>query len=170
MQGPGRGCRALGAGCGYTVAAMDRPTRLQPQDPAASAFQGLPRFARRVLDLVDAIPPGTVRSYGSIAEELGEGSARNVARVMSTYGEEVPWHRVLRVDGTCAPEVAMRQRPLLEQEGVVFVPGTFRVVAAARPARPAVRDQASSPADQRRAQASRGCSDAPRSRPSGVSS
>jgi alkylated DNA nucleotide flippase Atl1 len=114
---------------------VGRRSRLEPQDPGASAFQGLPRSVRRVLDLVDTIPPGAVRSYGSIAEELGEGCARNVARVMSTYGKEVPWHRVLRVDGTCAPEAAVHQRPLLEAEGVAFVPGIFRVAPEFRPRR-----------------------------------
>jgi alkylated DNA nucleotide flippase Atl1 len=110
-----------------------RATRLAPHDPASSPFQGLPRFARLVLDVVDAIAPGTVRSYGDIAEELGEGGPRQVAQVMSSYGEEVPWHRVLRADGTCAPEVASRQMPLLQDEGVRFVPGTWRVVPEQRP-------------------------------------
>ncbi len=113
--------------------------RLEPDRPSASAFQGIPRYARLVLDLVDTIPPGTVRCYGEIAEELGEGGPRQVAQVMSAYGQEVPWHRVLRADGTCAPEVAMRQRPLLEAEGVAFVPNTFRVAPPHRPLRPARR-------------------------------
>lgn len=88
-----------------------------------------------VLDVVDAIPPGTVRSYGDIAEELGEGGPRQVAQVMSAYGDEVPWHRVVRADGSCAPEVAQRQMPLLQEEGVRFVPGTWRVVTGQRPLR-----------------------------------
>jgi alkylated DNA nucleotide flippase Atl1 len=86
--------------------------------PATSRFQGLPHYARRVLDVVDAIPAGRVMAYGDIAEWLGEGGPRQVATVMATYGQEVPWHRVLRADGTCAAQVAMRQLPLLRDEGV----------------------------------------------------
>ena len=56
-------------------------------------------------------------AYGDIADWLGQGTARMVARVMSTYGDEVPWWRVLRADGTCAPEVIERQAPLLDAEG-----------------------------------------------------
>ena len=87
---------------------------------ATSPLQGLPAFARRVLDVVDAIPAGRVMSYGDIAAWLDDSGPRAVARVMALYGSEVPWHRVLRSDGTCAPEVAMRQVPLLRAEGVPF--------------------------------------------------
>ncbi len=66
-------------------------------------------------------------SYGEIAEILGRGGPRLVAQVMSRYGSEVPWHRVLRANGTCAAEVAHRQIPLLRQEGTPFRPGTNRV-------------------------------------------
>ncbi len=59
-------------------------------------------------------------SYGDIAELLGEGGPRQVANVMSTYGAEVPWHRVLRSDGTCAEQVATQQLALLRREPVQF--------------------------------------------------
>lgn len=95
-------------------------SRLTPDTPAASRFQGLPLFARQVLDVVDAIPAGRVLAYGDIAAWLDEGGPRSVARVMRLYGDEVPWHRVLRADGSCAPEVAQRQLPLLRAEGVPF--------------------------------------------------
>lgn len=85
-----------------------------------SRFQGLPEYARRVLDVVDAIPYGKVMAYGDIAAWLGEGGPRQVAKIMSRYGEESPWHRVLRADGTCAAEVGQRQLPLLRGEGVPF--------------------------------------------------
>ena len=51
-------------------------------------------FAARVLDVVEAIPPGQVMSYGDIAELLGRGGPRQVGRVMSTSGGGVPWWRV----------------------------------------------------------------------------
>jgi alkylated DNA nucleotide flippase Atl1 len=73
-------------------------------------------FARLVLDTVDAIPPGRVMAYGDIAEYLGLGGPRLVARMMSLYGSEVPWWRVLRADGSCAPEVIERQIEKLSEE------------------------------------------------------
>src|SRR3954468_7348636 len=75
-------------------------------------------FAQRVLDVVDGIPRGRVLSYGDVAELLGAGSARAVGRVMAMWGSEVPWHRVLRADGTWATHKADRQPELLRRERV----------------------------------------------------
>jgi O-6-methylguanine DNA methyltransferase len=75
-------------------------------------------FAKRVLDVVDRIPRGQVMSYGDVAELLGAGSARAVGRVMAMHGGEVPWHRVLHNDGTCATHKADRQLEILRAEGV----------------------------------------------------
>jgi alkylated DNA nucleotide flippase Atl1 len=75
-------------------------------------------FARRVLDAVDAIPPGRVMSYSDVAEYVAAGSGRAVGTVMATYGNEVPWHRVVRADGSCAPGVRDEQVALLRAEGV----------------------------------------------------
>lgn len=89
-------------------------------------------FARQVLDVVDAIPAGSVMAYGDIAEFLGGPGPRMVARVMATYGDEVAWWRVLRADGTSAPEVAQRQLPLLRDDGVPFKSAERINMAAAR--------------------------------------
>ncbi len=94
--------------------------RLKPDAAFASVFQGLPEYARKVLDVVDQIPVGKVMAYGDIAEYLAEGGPRQVAQVMSRYGSPVPWHRVLRADGSCAPEVAIEQYKLLAEESVVW--------------------------------------------------
>ena len=56
-------------------------------------------YAQRVLEVVAQIPPGRVVAYGDIARALGEGGARNVGTVMSRYGSDVPWWRVIRADG-----------------------------------------------------------------------
>lgn len=56
-------------------------------------------FAERVLDLVAQIPTARVLAYGDVARLLGEGGARNVGTVMSRYGSDVPWWRVIRADG-----------------------------------------------------------------------
>ena len=56
-------------------------------------------YAQRVLEVVERIPSGRVVAYGDIARALGEGGARNVGTVMSRYGSDVPWWRVIRADG-----------------------------------------------------------------------
>jgi alkylated DNA nucleotide flippase Atl1 len=63
----------------------------------------LPDFASRVLDAVDAIPPGQVMSYGDVADYLGEGGPRQVGRVMALWGGSVPWWRVVHADGSLVP-------------------------------------------------------------------
>jgi len=78
----------------------------------------LTQFAQSVLDAVDKIPRGRVMSYGDVAEYVGAGSARAVGTVMARFGGEVPWHRVLRSDGTCATHKSDRQLALLRAERV----------------------------------------------------
>jgi alkylated DNA nucleotide flippase Atl1 len=75
-------------------------------------------FAQRVLDVVDRIPWGAVMSYGDVAEYVGAGGPRAVGTVMARWGSEVPWHRVLHNDGSCAAHHAARQLALLRSEGV----------------------------------------------------
>ena len=60
-------------------------------------------YSSRVLDVVDAIPPGQVMSYGDIAEYLEAGGPRQVGRVLASYGGAVAWWRVIHADGTPAP-------------------------------------------------------------------
>ena len=68
-----------------------------------------------VLDRVRAIPEGKVAAYGDITP----GAPRHAGRVLSDSHEpDVPWHRVVRADGTLAK--GHRQRELLRAEGVRF--------------------------------------------------
>lgn len=89
--------------------------------------EDLPAFASDVLDVVDAIPAGHVLSYGDVAELIGAGGPRLVARVMSTFGGSVPWWRVLRADGTPAPVVAERALAAYRAEGTPMRPSGTRV-------------------------------------------
>jgi alkylated DNA nucleotide flippase Atl1 len=57
-------------------------------------------YAGRVLDVVDSIAPGSVMSYGDVAEFLGEGGPRQVGRVMALWGAGVAWWRVVHADGS----------------------------------------------------------------------
>ncbi|WP_045736750.1 MGMT family protein [Xanthomonas sp. MUS 060] len=58
----------------------------------------------RILAVIRAIPPGQVRSYGEVAMLAGlPGRARLVARLLGGHAEAtLPWHRVLRSDGSIA--------------------------------------------------------------------
>jgi len=70
-----------------------------------------------VFDAVERIPPGRVSTYGAIGELVGIGP-RRVARALSSGGGAVPWHRVVRADGSAAEPVRVRQLELLAAEGV----------------------------------------------------
>lgn len=78
----------------------------------------------RIRDVVRAIPPGETSSYGEVAARAGlPGRARLVGRILSEDGHDLPWHRVLRADGTCAPQVSREQSARLRAEGVLLVDG-----------------------------------------------
>lgn len=73
------------------------------------------RRARRVLELVRDVPEGFVRTYG----DLEPGAPRFAGSVLAaTHDPNVPWHRIVRADGSLAK--GDRQRRLLEAEGVPF--------------------------------------------------
>ena len=73
------------------------------------------RRAEEVLRRVRAIPEGFVCSYGDVSP----GAPRFAGAVLSaTDDPAVPWHRVVRADGSLAK--GGRQRALLEAEGVPF--------------------------------------------------
>jgi methylated-DNA-protein-cysteine methyltransferase-like protein len=68
-----------------------------------------------VLARVRAIPPGFVRTYGDVSP----GAPRFAGTVLHATDEPgLPWHRVVRADGSLAK--GARQRALLEAEGVPF--------------------------------------------------
>jgi len=72
--------------------------------------------AERILALARAIPEGFVTTYG----DLSPGAPRLAGTVLAAAPDgSVPWHRVVRADGSLAQ--GERQRRLLEGEGVPFV-------------------------------------------------
>jgi len=66
----------------------------------------------RIVAQIRAIPEGFVRSYGDIEPR----APRLVGRVLATTRERLPWHRVVRADGTIP--MGARQAALLRREGV----------------------------------------------------
>jgi methylated-DNA-protein-cysteine methyltransferase-like protein len=71
--------------------------------------------AARVLERVRNTPPGFVRAYGDVSP----GAPRFAGSVLSAcHDPSVPWHRIVRADGSLAK--GERQRRLLEAEGIPF--------------------------------------------------
>jgi methylated-DNA-protein-cysteine methyltransferase related protein len=71
--------------------------------------------AEEVLRRVRSVPEGRVTTYG----DLSPGAPRFAGTVLSECDEpDVPWHRIVRADGSLAK--GERQRGLLDAEGVPF--------------------------------------------------
>jgi alkylated DNA nucleotide flippase Atl1 len=83
--------------------------------------------ARAVLARVRATPEGFVRTYGDVSP----GAPRFAGTVLAASGDEVPWQRIVRADGSLAK--GERQRALLEAEGVPFVGARVDMRAARLP-------------------------------------
>jgi len=70
---------------------------------------------RRILERIRATPPGFVRTYGDVSP----GAPRMAGAVLSGCEDpDVPWHRIVRADGSLTQ--GARQRTLLDAEGVPF--------------------------------------------------
>jgi methylated-DNA-protein-cysteine methyltransferase-like protein len=89
----------------------------------------------RIREVVRSIPPGETTTYGAVAAMAGlPGRSRLVGRILAEDGHDLPWHRVLRADGTCAPHIAQEQSARLRVEGVLLQDG--RLPKERRRARP----------------------------------
>ncbi len=68
-----------------------------------------------ILARARAVPEGFVAAYG----DLSPGAPRMAGAVLAACRDpSVPWHRIVRADGSLA--MGARQRRLLEAEGVPF--------------------------------------------------
>ena len=75
-------------------------------------------FEKTVRKVVKAIPRGATLSYGQVALFANKpGAARAVVRALHAL-DGIPWWRVIRSDGTMAPQIAPRQARKLRAEGV----------------------------------------------------
>lgn len=82
----------------------------------------------RIYAVVRKIPRGRVATYGQVARLAKlPGHARQVGYAMAALkvGVLVPWHRVINAQGRVSlrrdgPGAGVRQRQLLEREGVKF--------------------------------------------------
>ena len=82
-------------------------------------------FYSQVYNIVGRIPVGMVASYGQIVCMLDSPrNARVVGWAMRQCPADLPWHRVVRSDGSLASKDFYEfQRVMLESEGVEFLPG-----------------------------------------------
>jgi methylated-DNA-protein-cysteine methyltransferase-like protein len=84
---------------------------------------------RRILDVVRALGPGEVVSYGDVADDAGHpGRSRLVGTLLATTEDTVPWWRVVTSTGRLVPGAERDHAARLRAEGVV-VRGS-RVVSA----------------------------------------
>ncbi len=80
----------------------------------------------QIYALVRQIPRGRVTTYGYIASQLEACTPRMVGYAMSAlpFGADIPWQRVINAQGKISPrgggDGALRQRQLLEAEGLIF--------------------------------------------------
>jgi alkylated DNA nucleotide flippase Atl1 len=90
-----------------TIPGRSAPRMLGPVSSAERRDQILAR--------IRATPPGFVRSYGDVSP----GAPRMAGAVLhDNHDPSVPWHRIVRADGSLSQ--GERQRALLEAEGVPF--------------------------------------------------
>ena len=76
---------------------------------------------------VRSIPRGETASYARVALMSGKpGAARAVVQALHKL-QDLPWWRVLRSDGSLAPQVAAEQARRLKREGVKLVVTKTRV-------------------------------------------
>lgn len=74
----------------------------------------------RVREIIASVPAGKVATYGDIAAVAGLSTPRMVGWLLREDGFDLPWHRILRADGTPAPHVKTEQFERLRSEGVLI--------------------------------------------------
>jgi methylated-DNA-protein-cysteine methyltransferase-like protein len=83
-------------------------------------------FVEAVEEVVRALEPGEIATYGEIAEEAGyPGAARGVGRVMAT-SDGLPWWRVVAANGRLVPGHEDEHVRRLADEGVAVENGRVR--------------------------------------------
>jgi methylated-DNA-protein-cysteine methyltransferase-like protein len=79
---------------------------------------------RRILDVLMALHPGEVTTYGDVAEVAGYPKmSRLVGRILAETDVEVPWWRVVNAAGRLVPGNELEQTALLQAEDVIVRSG-----------------------------------------------
>ncbi len=82
---------------------------------------------RRIIDVLIALQPGEVSTYGDIADVAGyPRHARLVGRILQVTDVDVPWWRVVNSAGRLVPGHEREQAELLLEEDVIVHDGHVR--------------------------------------------
>lgn len=98
------------------VVAAAQACKLSVSGAILCGMDGTEERAERILQRVRETPEGFVRTYGDVSP----GAPRMAGAVLFACDDPaVPWHRIVRADGSLAK--GRRQRRRLLREGVPFV-------------------------------------------------
>jgi methylated-DNA-protein-cysteine methyltransferase-like protein len=88
---------------------------------------------RDVVEVLRALQPGEVVTYGEVAEEAGHpGRARAVGRILAAGVDGAAWWRVVAASGRLVPGLEVEQAALLRAEGVEVGERGVRVMRGSR--------------------------------------
>ena len=85
---------------------------------------------RDIVGVLLSLPEGSVVTYGGVAAAAGcPKQSRLVGRILSLYSDalDLPWWRVVNVQGRLVPGNEREQTELLKSEGIELVNGRVRV-------------------------------------------
>ena len=85
---------------------------------------------RDIVGVLLSLPEGSVVTYGGVAAAAGyPKQSRLVGRILSLYSDtlDLPWWRVVNVQGRLVPGQENEQVTLLKTEGVELVNGRVRL-------------------------------------------
>lgn len=86
--------------------------------------------SRDIVGVLLSLPEGSVVTYGGVAAAAGyPKQSRLVGRILSLYSDslDLPWWRVVNVQGRLAPGQENEQTTLLNSEGIELVDGRVRM-------------------------------------------
>ena len=85
---------------------------------------------RDIVGVLLSLPEGSVVTYGGVAAAAGyPKQSRLVGRILSWYSDslDLPWWRVVNVQGRLVPGQENEQATLLKSEGVELINGRVRL-------------------------------------------
>ena len=85
---------------------------------------------RDIVGVLLSLPEGSVVTYGGVASAAGyPKQSRLVGRILSLYSDalDLPWWRVVNVQGRLVPGQENEQATLLKSEGIELVNGRVRL-------------------------------------------
>ncbi len=92
-------------------------------DEVGRERRGGSELERAVVEVLRALGPGEVTTYGEVAEEAGfPGRARAVGRILAGSGGAYPWWRVVAASGRLVPGHVEEHARRLAAEGVPLTP------------------------------------------------